>query len=240
MANSFFNMTGLAIQYGLNSALRTLCPQAVGSGRSRELSGIYVQRASIVALVALVPSVCLAFSASRILIAVGQPPELADLAQQYVVRIQPALAGIAFMTVLQRVLQAEGHIMANFYICFFVFVCAPILQYALINVLGWGFYGAAYAFSIYNCLYIVIMIPYMVYAGMGHVFTPRREALSPSGMYSHLALALPGLACQLLEWASMELVSIAAGTRPSARILIGSMGMMLNIEAIFAMCWVPG
>ena len=35
-----------------------------------------------------------------------------------------------------------------------------------------------------------------------------------------------------------HLLSIAAGTRPSARVLIGAMGMMLNLEAIFAMCWV--
>ena len=37
MANSYWNMTGLAVQYGLNSAMRTLCPQAVGSGRSRQI-----------------------------------------------------------------------------------------------------------------------------------------------------------------------------------------------------------
>ena len=36
----------------------------------------------------------------------------------------------------------------------------------------------------------------------------------------------------------MELISIVAGTRPSAGVLIGAMGMMLNLEAIFAMCWV--
>jgi Na+-driven multidrug efflux pump len=34
------------------------------------------------------------------------------------------------------------------------------------------------------------------------------------------------------------IVAIVAGTRKSARLLIGSVGMMLNIEAIFAMCWV--
>jgi len=42
MANSYWNMTGLAVQYGLNSAMRTLCPQAVGSGRSRHDFRIYL------------------------------------------------------------------------------------------------------------------------------------------------------------------------------------------------------
>jgi hypothetical protein len=194
MANSYFNMTGLAIQYGLNSALRTLCPQAscdclhslspppplplpslsttlalhrrhshdphaihtphptphtlpphpkmlhptptsshpipphpqptthnplratptspphhqaVGSGRSRQLNGIYVQRAAILATIALVPSLLLALHAKSLLILAGQPSDVAVMAQAYILRVLPALAGIAYMTVLQRVLQVS-------------------------------------------------------------------------------------------------------------------------------------
>jgi len=81
MANSYFNITGLAVQYGLNSALRTLCPQAVGSGRSRELNGVYVQRGALIALVALIPSFTLALYSERILVMLGQPQDLATLAQ---------------------------------------------------------------------------------------------------------------------------------------------------------------
>ena len=39
-------------------------------------------------------------------------------------------------------MQAEGHIMANFYMCFAVFITAPLIQYALINKLQYGFFGA--------------------------------------------------------------------------------------------------
>lgn len=156
MANSYWNMTGLAVQYGLNSAMRTLAPHAVGSGRSRELSGIHAQRAALIAVVALVPSVVLGSYADRILMLAGQPPDLALLAREYVLLVQPALAGIALMTILQRVLQAEGHILANFYISFAVFLAAPVVQYALIDRMGWGLHGAGIAFSIYNCLYLLL------------------------------------------------------------------------------------
>ena len=182
-----------------------------------------------------IPSILAAVYADTVLVAVGQPKDLAILAKDYVVLVQPALAGIALMTILQRVLQAEGHILANFYISFIVFLLAPAIQYFLIVHMGYGLHGAGYAFSIYNCLYILLMVPYMVWADLGHVFEPRRETLNPAGMYAHLALAVPGLVCQLLEWASMELVSIIAGTRPSARKLIGALGMCLNLEAIFCM-----
>jgi MATE family multidrug resistance protein len=205
MANSYFNITGLAVQYGLNSALRTLCPQAVGSGRSRELNGIYVQRGVLIAIFALLPSFALAANAQLILTSLGQPPDLAALAQEYCLRLQPALVGIGLMTLLQRVMQAEGHIMANLYICLLVFACAPAIQYTLIHVMGMGFKGAAYASSAYNLLYLLFYVPYMQYAGLGHIFIPRKEAFSLSGMYGHLSLALPGLLSTLLEWASMEL-----------------------------------
>ena len=79
------------------------------------------------------------------------------------------------------------------------------------------------------------VVPYMIWADLGHVFVLRREALSAPGLYAHLSLAVPGLCCQLLEWASMELVSIIAGTRRSAQQLIGAIGLCLNLEAILCM-----
>ena len=199
------------------------------------MSGIHVQRATIIALVAFVPSVVLGVYSDKVLVAAGQPPDVAIMAREYVMLVQPALLGIALMTILQRVLQAEGHILANFYISFVVFLLAPQIQYWMIIHLGYGLSGAGIAFSIYNCIYLLLMVPYMLCSGLGHVFVLRRASLSGAGMYEHLKLAVPGLFCQLLEWASMELVSIIAGTRQSARELIGALGLCLNLEAIFCM-----
>jgi MATE family multidrug resistance protein len=182
-----------------------------------------VQRATIIALAAFVPSMVLAFYSDTILVAAGQPPDVAVMAREYVMLVQPALLGIALMTILQRVLQAEGHILANFYISFIVFLLAPQIQYWLIIHWGYGLRGAGMAFSIYNCIYLLLMVPYMFWSGLGHVFVLQRSTLSGVGMYEHLRLAVPGLFCQLLEWASMELVTIIAGTyiwRHSAQALL--------------------
>jgi hypothetical protein len=70
---------------------------------------------------------------------------------------------------------------------------------------------------------LLLMVPYMFWSGLGHVFVLQRSTLSGVGMYEHLRLAVPGLFCQLLEWASMELVTIIAGTyirRHSAHALL--------------------
>ena len=45
LGRSYFNMTCFSVSYGLISAMRTLCPQAVGGGKGRELHGLYAQRA---------------------------------------------------------------------------------------------------------------------------------------------------------------------------------------------------
>ena len=159
MANSYFNITGLAIQYGLNSALRTLCPQAVGSGRGRELNGIYVQRGVLVGVLALAPSFAFAFNAQRILVLLGQPADLALLAQEYCIRLQPALVGIGLMTLLQRVMQADGHIMANLYICLLVFACAPPIQACICLYLYLYIYiyiSLSLYVSMYICVYVYI------------------------------------------------------------------------------------
>ena len=55
----------------------------------------------------------------------------------------------------------------------------------------------------------------MVLSGLGHVFIPRSEALSFSGMHSHLSLALPGLACQV-PFLSLP-PSLPPSLRPSVR-----------------------
>ena len=54
LARSFFNATAMAPSFGLMSALRALCPQAVGAGRP-ELCALYIQRACVLILLAAPP-----------------------------------------------------------------------------------------------------------------------------------------------------------------------------------------
>ena len=75
----------------------------------------------------------------------GQPRQLARRAKRYGLALLPALFGIPCMTIVQRVMTAEGHVFANLAICATVFATAPIWQDFLVYRHGLGFVGAAWA-----------------------------------------------------------------------------------------------
>jgi MATE family multidrug resistance protein len=80
LARAYFNVSAMAVGFGLLSALRTLCPQAVGAGRP-ELCATYVQRAALVVIAGGIPCCAAQFVSGAVLRAVGQPARLASLAQ---------------------------------------------------------------------------------------------------------------------------------------------------------------
>jgi len=154
LGRSYFNISCFSTSYGLISALRTLCPQAAGAKKGRELHGLYAQRALvIVALAAIVGVVGIYFADAVLIHVLGQPKHLAKRAQRYGLALLPALFGIPCMTIVQRVMTAEGHVFANLAICATVFATAPAWQDFLVYRHGLGFVGAAWASSITNNQY---------------------------------------------------------------------------------------
>ena len=242
LGRSYFNISCFSISYGLISALRTLCPQAAGAKKGKELHGLYAQRAlAIVALAAVIGIVGIHFADAVLIHVLGQPRQLARRAKRYGLALLPALFGIPCMTIVQRVMTAEGHVFANLAICATVFATAPIWQNFLVYRHGLGFVGAAWASSITNNQYLLLQVPYCLYVGLGHVFRPRsiREVFDRRGVREFLGLSLPGLVASLLEWWSMEFVIALAGTRRSPAVL-AAVVCALNIQTVLEMCWLGG
>ena len=196
LGRSYFNVTCFSVSYGLISAMRTLCPQAVGAGKGRELHGLYAQRALCVVAVGALGGCAAIYFAEPVLVHVlGQKRSLAKLARRYCVGLLPSLAGVSLMTILQRIMTAEGHVVANLAICAAVCATAPAWQYVLIERVFGSYVGAAWASSAYNCTYLLLQVPYLYRCGLGHVFAPRplRQVLDRKGLRDYLGLALPGL-----------------------------------------------
>jgi len=239
LGRSYFNISCFSTSYGLISALRTLCPQAAGARKGKELHGLYAQRALvIVALAAIIGIIGVYFADAVLIHVLGQPRQLARRAQRYGLALLPALFGIPCMTIVQRVMTAEGHVFANLAICAAVFATAPAWQNFLVYRHGLGYVGAAWASSITNNQYLLLQVPYCLYVGLGHVFRPRsfREVFDRRGISEFLGLSLPGLAASLLEWWSFELVFALAGTRRSPAVL-AAVTCALNIQTVLEMCW---
>lgn len=239
LARAYFNMAFMAPGCGYISALRTLCPQAVGAGQPRACA-LHVQRAVLLVLCGFLLTAPLLLFSEQIMVAAGQRPDLAALAAPYVLRLAPSYFGIALMSVTQRIFQAHGFNYANFCITALVCATAPPLQWLLVHRLGWGYLGAAWAQSLYNFLYLFLQVPYLIWRGHGYVFRPQapQRLLNPAGVCEHLKLAAPGFWVIVLEWWMCEAVVLLAGLLSSPTASIGAMAITANLQALGAMAWI--
>lgn len=75
----FMNVVGLSIAIGLNGALETLISQAYGVKNLR-LCGVYLNRGRFVMLAFFVPVIGVLMKTNSFLKAMGQDPEVSELA----------------------------------------------------------------------------------------------------------------------------------------------------------------
>uniref|UniRef100_A0A7S3ZER8 Multidrug and toxin extrusion protein n=1 Tax=Lotharella globosa TaxID=91324 RepID=A0A7S3ZER8_9EUKA len=238
LGRAYFNATALSIGFGMISALRTLCPQAVGAGRP-ELCRLYAQRSAAIAFFALIPCVVLVLSASSILKALGQPPEISELAGDYCARCIPQLYGMISFTILQRVMQALDMNWTNLCICAIVCSLAPFVLYFYIFFLDLGLYGAGWAASTYTWFYVFLSVPALATQGHGDLFVFQGlEIFDIQGAKEYMALALPGTLQLCLEWWVLEVVSILAGLLPNPVVTIGASYIAYNLEGLMVMLWI--
>jgi MATE family multidrug resistance protein len=239
LARAYFNMAFMAPGFGYISALRTLCPQAVGAGQPR-VCALHVQRAVLLVLCGFLAAAPLLLFSERIMMAAGQRPDLAALAAPYVLRLAPSYLGVLGMSAFQRIFQAHGFNYANLMITAVVCATAPPLQWLFVHRLGWGYLGAAWAQSLYNFLYLLLQLPYLAWCGHGYVFRPQAPRLlfNPAGVCEHLKLAAPGFWMIVLEWWMCEAVVLISGLFSSPTACIGAMAITANLQALGAMAWI--
>lgn len=76
LGNMYANVTCLLVIYGLNSAIATLCSQAIGSGNVRKC-GIYLNKGRIAVLIFFIPMIGAMFLCESFLTLLRMDPEIA-------------------------------------------------------------------------------------------------------------------------------------------------------------------
>ena len=137
LARAYLNIVAIAPGFGAITALRTLCPQAIGAGRPRQCA-LALQRATLACCAVLLPVAPLLYWSDVLLLRAGQPAQVVALARPYCLRLLPSFFGIVLMSAVQRVFQAHGLNGANMAIAAAVCAVAPLLQWALVHWTGLG------------------------------------------------------------------------------------------------------
>lgn len=136
------NLFTLSLMQGLFSASDTLSPQAFGAGNKAEV-GLLAIRGYVGCLAVTVPIVVLlAFGMDRLLVAVGEDPEVADLAWHWYQIYALSLPFYALYNVTWKFLSAQN-VMMPLTVCVLL-SCGMVLPLALTTLGSWlGYWGTA-------------------------------------------------------------------------------------------------
>ena len=100
LGKMYSNITGLSIGLGACLGLATLCSQAHGAGRSKQVNGLYLRRCAVVLVFAFAYSAAAALLCERVLVAISQPAGVARCSARYA---QVQLIGVPFFWASQAV-----------------------------------------------------------------------------------------------------------------------------------------
>ncbi|XP_063060409.1 multidrug and toxin extrusion protein 1-like [Engraulis encrasicolus] len=210
MACAIYNMTGAATGIGLCFACDTLIAQTFGA-RNLQRVGVILQKGIIILLIHTLLCWALLVNTRAILLVLGQEPEVARIAEIYVMAYLPALPALFMHQLLTSYLQNQGIIPPMVYSAIMSNVASVLTNYALVSWLDLGIIGSAAANSlsiIYNLLFLFLYI----WLRKLHVNTWggwSTDSLQEWG--SFMKLAIPSLFMCCLEWWVYEIGGFLAG-----------------------------
>ncbi|KAI1903259.1 hypothetical protein AGOR_G00025370 [Albula goreensis] len=204
LAIAVINVTGVCIGIGLASTCDTLISQTFGSNNLKRV-GVILQRGILILLLACFPCWAVLINTEPLLLAFKQSPEVARLAQLYVIIFMPALPA-AFMYQLEaRYLQNQGIIWPQVITGIAGNILNALINYIFLYVLDMGVAGSAAANSISQYSLAVILFIYIHWRGL-HKPTWggwSMDCLREWDTFVHLAIPSMGMLC--LEWWTYEI-----------------------------------
>eukprot|EP00249_Psilotum_nudum_P000999 c13244_g1_i2 orf=504-1793(+) len=234
IAVSFANVTGLSLVSGMACALETLCGQAYGAEQYR-MMGICLERAVLILNLVGIPLSCIWLTMEKILLFLGQDPDISRKAGEYACWLIPNIFAYAFLQPLIKFLQVQSLVIPMVVCSSISLACHVPICWFLVYKSGLGNRGAALASCISNWINVVILI---LYVGYSQACEKTRTGLSWEvfkGWKVFLKLAIPAAAMVCLEWWSYELVVLLSGLLPNPQLSTSALSICLNTASLIFM-----
>mmetsp|Transcript_26546 Transcript_26546/g.35449 ORF Transcript_26546/g.35449 Transcript_26546/m.35449 type:complete len:536 (+) Transcript_26546:31-1638(+) len=231
LAVAFLNLFAFTVGFGLSTAMDTLCSQAFGANQSQRM-GVYLQTGVLV-LSSLYIIVCIMFYYStEILIFLGQPAQVAELAGQFTRYLLPGVPFVYLYELLRKVLQAQNNVLPMLYVAIISNVINVITGYFLVYYTRLGWLGVAVARVVCNISLPLMLISYVMWNSLHEKFwTGLQYHAAIRGVREFLSLGIPGMLQLCFEWWAFEMLCIICGLLPNAIIAIGSNAIILNVAS---------
>ena len=210
LAGMTANVTGFSVISGLVCALDTLLPSAYT--RQPHLMGLWTQRVGIMVAGALPIVIVLWVYADRFLLLLGQEPEIAHKARQFLSVLALGLPGHAIFELCRRFLQAQGLMHAPTVVLLIVSPLNALANYVLVwgpPSLRFGFLGAPAASALSMWLMAGLCALQCVLAAQPRTWSGWSvRAFDAAGLRVCASLGFAGLLSLATEWWAWEIVGL--------------------------------
>ncbi|KAJ1732647.1 hypothetical protein LPJ72_003305 [Coemansia sp. Benny D160-2] len=208
---TFHNIVVMSPIFGLLSAMDTFCSTAYTASRDRTLVGFHYQRGIVAVCTYFILVSPILWNAERILLRLGQDPEIAHLSGLYL-RIQVvSLLPSSLYETTKRYLQAQGMMHAAAIV---VAAVAPIQWVSSIVLVrstrfGIGFIGAPIVNMIANTLLLSGVLLFARYSRAAESWGGWNMSVFGT-MWEYYKLAIPAVITICAEWVGFELLVLGA------------------------------
>ena len=158
----FINVVALSPAFGLLTAMDTLCSQAHGASQP-QLMGTYSLTGMVVISFVFLLSTFIIWNTSYILIHLGQPIEVSNMAGSFILYMLPGVPFLYLYELIRKVGQSRNEVMPMLVSAIVSNLVNGILGYYLVHDTDWGWEGAAIARSVGN----VLTVPTVILCMMG-------------------------------------------------------------------------
>lgn len=144
----------------MGSALETLCGQSYGA-KQYHMLGIHMQRAMLVLILSSVPLACIWANAGRILVLLGQDPEISAEAGSYERYMIPTIFAYALLQCHIRFLQTQNNVIPMMFSAGITTLLHIFTCWILFFKSGLGKKGAALANAISYWINLLLLAAYV-------------------------------------------------------------------------------
>ncbi|VAI92701.1 unnamed protein product [Triticum turgidum subsp. durum] len=229
LGNTGIQVFAYGLMLGMGSAVETLCGQAYGANKF-DMMGIYMQRSAILLMATGVPLAVLYIFSSRILILLGQSPEIAHAAAIFVYGLIPQIFAYAVIFPIQKFMQAQSIMAPSAYISAGTLAVHLVLSYLVVYKFGLGLLGSSLMLSISWWIIVVAHFVYIVNSSRCRLTWSGFSVQAFSGLPEFFKLSISSAVMICLENWYFQILVLAAGLLKDPEIALASLTVCMTIS----------
>ncbi|KAL7317042.1 hypothetical protein PS15m_003446 [Mucor circinelloides] len=210
LGNLFTTVAGLSVGMGILTAIDTLVAQAFTGASNPHTVGIILQRGlAIMYIFGAFIAITWCYS-ERILLFMGQSPELAKKTHEYILFFIPNIFSVFTIVALRKFLQGLGEMKVTMYLIMLLFPINIASNYFFLIYMDMGIAGAAYHNVFVSAVLLSVYILFIFICTDAKKFWPgfTKQAFCHWGEF--LKLGIPGMLSVSVDWA-FEVCAIITG-----------------------------